>query len=74
MGADAFGSQAIVIGMDVLAVPKSQNIPSGYEIVINGGPQKKPASMRFPGRCNASVLAPGNLRQFNRCRRHQKRL
>ncbi len=40
MGADAFGSQAIVIGMDVLAVPKSQNIPSGYEIVINGGRKK----------------------------------
>ncbi len=40
MGADAFGSQAIVICMDVLAVPKSQNIPSGYEIVINGGRKK----------------------------------
>lgn len=36
-GAKAFGSQAIVIGMDALAVPKSQKIPSGYEIVINGG-------------------------------------
>lgn len=36
-GAEAFGSQAIVIGMDVLAVPASASIPSGYEIVIHGG-------------------------------------
>jgi imidazole glycerol-phosphate synthase subunit HisF len=36
-GAAAFGSQAIVVGMDVLAVPVSESIPSGYEIVIHGG-------------------------------------
>ncbi|MBQ9407705.1 MAG: imidazole glycerol phosphate synthase subunit HisF [Desulfovibrio sp.] len=36
-GAEAFGSQAIVVGMDVLAVPPSPAIPSGYEIVIHGG-------------------------------------
>ena len=36
-GARQFGSQAIVVGMDVLKVPVSENIPSGYEIVINGG-------------------------------------
>lgn len=36
-GADAFGSQCIVLGMDVKKVPFSENIPSGYEIVINGG-------------------------------------
>ena len=36
-GARAFGSQAIVVGMDVLAVPASEAIPSGYEIVIHGG-------------------------------------
>lgn len=36
-GAAAFGSQAIVVGMDVLAVPESSAIPSGYEIVIHGG-------------------------------------
>jgi cyclase len=36
-GAKAFGSQAIVVGMDVLAVPASGQIPSGYEIVIHGG-------------------------------------
>lgn len=36
-GADAFGSQAVVVGMDVLRVDKSDAIPSGYEIVINGG-------------------------------------
>ena len=36
-GADAFGSQAVVVGMDVLRVEKSEATPSGYEIVINGG-------------------------------------
>ncbi|HIC91359.1 MAG TPA: imidazole glycerol phosphate synthase subunit HisF [Syntrophaceae bacterium] len=36
-GARAFGSQCIVLGMDVKRVKKSQNIPSGYEIVVNGG-------------------------------------
>jgi cyclase len=39
-GADAFGSQCIVVGMDVLEVPKSAEIPSGYEIVIHGGRKK----------------------------------
>lgn len=36
-GADAFGVQAIVVGMDVLRVSVSETIPSGYEIVIHGG-------------------------------------
>ncbi|MEG2172257.1 MAG: imidazole glycerol phosphate synthase subunit HisF [Desulfovibrionaceae bacterium] len=36
-GATAFGSQAIVVGMDVKQVPVSASIPSGYEIVIHGG-------------------------------------
>ena len=36
-GAAAFGSQCIVVGMDVLRVPTSETIPSGYEIVIHGG-------------------------------------
>ncbi len=36
-GAEAFGSQAVVVGMDVLRVPVSPGIPSGYEIVIHGG-------------------------------------
>jgi cyclase len=35
--ADAFGSQAVVLSMDVLRVPPKPNIPSGYEVVINGG-------------------------------------
>jgi cyclase len=33
----AFGTQAVVLSMDVRRVPKSPKIPSGYEIVINGG-------------------------------------
>jgi len=36
-GAEAFGSQCVVLGMDVLKVPVSSEIPSGYEIVIHGG-------------------------------------
>ncbi|MEW6163317.1 MAG: imidazole glycerol phosphate synthase subunit HisF [Nitrospirota bacterium] len=36
-GAKSFGSQCIVLGMDVKQVEKSENIPSGYEIVIHGG-------------------------------------
>ena len=36
-GADAFGSQAVVVGMDVKQVPVSETCPSGYEIVIHGG-------------------------------------
>jgi len=33
----AFGAQAVVLSMDVLRVAPSAQIPSGYEIVINGG-------------------------------------
>jgi cyclase len=33
----AFGAQAVVLSMDVRRVPVSDAIPSGYEIVINGG-------------------------------------
>jgi imidazole glycerol-phosphate synthase subunit HisF len=38
-GAEAFGRQCIVLGMDVKKVPVSDKIPSGYEIVIDGGRQ-----------------------------------
>jgi len=36
-GAEAFGSQCIVLGMDVLKVEKTEQISCGYEIVIHGG-------------------------------------
>ncbi len=36
-GADAFGNQCIVLGMDAKFVGKSKLLPSGYEIYINGG-------------------------------------
>jgi cyclase len=32
-----FGAQAVVLSMDVLRVTPTKEIPSGYEIVINGG-------------------------------------
>lgn len=35
--AHAFGSQCVVLSMDVRAVPPTPKIPSGYEIVIFGG-------------------------------------
>jgi cyclase len=36
-GAEAFGSQCIVLGMDVRKAQVTRKIPSGYEIVIHGG-------------------------------------
>ena len=36
-GAKAFGNQCIVLGMDAKFVGQSQQMPSGYEIFINGG-------------------------------------
>jgi len=36
-GANAFGSQCVVLEMDVKKVDKSFEVPSGYEIVIHGG-------------------------------------
>lgn len=36
-GAKDFGSQCIVLGMDVKSVEKSKAIASGYEMVIHGG-------------------------------------
>lgn len=42
-GAATFGSQAIVVGMDVLKVAPTPAIPSGYEIVIHGG--RKPTGI-----------------------------
>lgn len=43
LGAKAFGSQAIVVGMDVLKTGISESRPSGYEVIINGG--RKPAGL-----------------------------
>lgn len=42
-GAAAFGAQCIVVGMDVKQVPVSEDIPSGYEVVIHGG--RKPMGL-----------------------------
>ncbi|WP_022661873.1 imidazole glycerol phosphate synthase subunit HisF [Paucidesulfovibrio longus] len=36
-GAVQFGSQCVVLGMDVKRVDKSEDIPSGFEVVIHGG-------------------------------------
>jgi cyclase len=37
MGARAFGAQCVVLGMDARKTAVSQAIPSGYEVVIDGG-------------------------------------
>jgi cyclase len=42
-GARAFGNQCIVLGMDVKRVPPTASIPSGYEVVIDGG--RKPTGL-----------------------------
>ena len=42
-GSRQFGAQCIVLGMDVLKVEPSSAIPSGYEVVINGG--RKPMGL-----------------------------
>ncbi len=42
-GAAAFGSQAVVVSMDVRRVPATSAQPSGYEIVIHGG--RKPTGL-----------------------------
>lgn len=36
-GAAAFGNQCVVLGMDVKRVSPRPGVPSGYEVVINGG-------------------------------------
>jgi len=36
-GARAFGSQCVVLGMDAKRVEETPDIPSGYEVYINGG-------------------------------------
>ncbi len=36
-GAEAFGAQCVVLGLDVINVGKKDGILSGYEVVINGG-------------------------------------
>jgi cyclase len=36
-GARAFGAQCVVLGMDAKRVAASHTIPSGYEVVIDGG-------------------------------------
>ncbi len=42
-GAVAFGRQCVVLGMDAKKVPVTPEIPSGYEIVVQGG--RKPMGL-----------------------------
>ncbi len=72
-GARAFGSQCIVLGMDVKKVGVSESIPSGYEMVINGG--RPPwGSTPLVGQGSRTAGRRGNLPQLHRRRRHPDRL
>jgi imidazole glycerol-phosphate synthase subunit HisF len=43
LGSKAFGAQCILLSMQVLKVPQSEKIPSGYEVYIDGG--RKPTGL-----------------------------
>ena len=70
-GADAFGSQAIVVGMDVKRVPATPEIPSGYEIVIHGGAQGHGNRRRRVGEALRGARRGRAVRQLHRRRRDQ---
>lgn len=36
-GADAFGSQCVVLSVDIIKRPDDKSFPSGYEVIIDGG-------------------------------------
>ncbi len=59
-GARAFGKQCVVLGMDVKKVAVSAGIPSGYEIVIQGG--RKPMGLdALEWACRAEELGAGEI-------------
>ena len=68
----AIGAQSVVLSMDVLRVTPSAAIPSGYEIVINGG--RTPVGMRRHrvGEAGRTARRGGARRQFHRRRRHAR--
>ncbi len=59
-GAKAFGSQCIVLGMDVKKVEVSRQTPSGYEIVIEGG-RKYTGIDALWWACEAERLGAGEI-------------
>ncbi len=59
-GAKAFGSQCVVLGMDVKKVNASGLIPSGYEIVIEGG-RKYTGIDALWWACEAENLGAGEI-------------
>lgn len=59
-GAKAFGSQCIVLGMDVKQVVVSNQTPSGYEIVIHGG-RKYTGIDALWWACEAERLGAGEI-------------
>jgi cyclase len=56
----ALGAQAVVLSMDVLSVPVSGTIPSGYEIVTHGG-RTKTGIDAIEWACQGEKLGAGEL-------------
>ena len=69
--ADAIGNQSTILSMDVLRVEKTQAIPSGYEIVINGGRTPMGIDALEWARRGVELGAGGTRGQLHRCRRNQ---
>ncbi len=61
----AFGAQAVVLSMDVLRVPPSSDIPSGYEIVIHGGRTPHGAGCHRMGQTRRRTRRGRNRGQFD---------
>ena len=68
-GAKAFGNQCIVLGMDVKRVNPSGKIPSGYEVVIDGGRSRDGDRRPLVGPGRGAPRGGRDLPQFDRCRR-----
>lgn len=56
-GADRFGSQAVVLGMDAMA---DKSMPSGYRVVIDGG-RTKTEKDALEWACEAEELGAGEI-------------
>ena len=70
----AFGAQCVVLSMDVLKVPVTNSIPSGYEIVTHGGRTKTGIDAVGWALTGEKLGRRRTRDKFYRCRRHQRRL
>ena len=73
-GARAFGSQCIVLSMQVKKTGVRPELPSGYEVVIDGGRLFTGKDARRLGATGRAAGRGRVMHQFDRSRRHQPRL